>query len=252
MTQKLSFQNGNAKLEKGIYTFALPAGHTCPGAGECMAKADRITGKVKDGQNQRYRCFSAGQELYLKGTRKSRWDNFDKVKNALKAGKDKLVDLILTSIPRKATIVRIHVSGDFFSLAYFDAWLQVAKKCPQITFYAYTKSLTFWEKRKSDIPHNLALTASLGGKWDEKAKELDAHIAKVLYHPNEAKGLTIDHDDSSAYKEGRPKAFGLLLHGMQPAGTKAAKALVVMKREGVKFSYPSTKPKQKKDLDVSI
>jgi hypothetical protein len=51
--------------------------------------------------------------------------------------------LISESLPPEATIVRIHVSGDFYSEAYFLAWIDVAKQRPDVKFYAYTKSLHF-------------------------------------------------------------------------------------------------------------
>ena len=31
MSAQLTFGRGNAKLEKTIYTFSIPAGHSCPG-----------------------------------------------------------------------------------------------------------------------------------------------------------------------------------------------------------------------------
>jgi hypothetical protein len=41
-----------------------------------------------------------------------------------------------------ARVVRIHVSGDFFDARYTRAWLKVIKACPEVTFYAYTRSWT--------------------------------------------------------------------------------------------------------------
>ena len=69
---KLKFQKGNAKLDKKIYTFSLPAGHSCPYAYECKASADPITGKITDGANQTFRCFAASQEALYRTTRDAR------------------------------------------------------------------------------------------------------------------------------------------------------------------------------------
>jgi hypothetical protein len=44
------------------------------------------------------------------------------------------------------------------------------------------------------------------------------------------KGLEIDHDDSHAYKSGKP--FALLIHGTQPAGSIAAKMLSALRKIG--------------------
>jgi hypothetical protein len=35
---------------------------------------------------------------------------------------------------------RIHVSGDFYSMVYVLKWIKIIKACPQINFFAYTKS----------------------------------------------------------------------------------------------------------------
>ena len=69
-------------------------------------------------------------------------------------------------IPEKATAVRIHGSGDFFSQDYFDKWLQVCRDNPDVEFWAFTKSLKYWVNRIDSIPDNLVLTASYGGLED--------------------------------------------------------------------------------------
>ena len=60
-----------------IYSFSLPSGHTCPFANDCLSKADRVTGKITDGKNTKYRCFSASDEARSPQARKQRWHNFD-------------------------------------------------------------------------------------------------------------------------------------------------------------------------------
>ena len=69
----LKFGQGNAKLDKAIATFSIPAGHTCPGADKCMARANRLTGKISDGKSQEFRCFSASSEAAFSSVRESRW-----------------------------------------------------------------------------------------------------------------------------------------------------------------------------------
>jgi protein gp88 len=41
---------------------------------------------------------------------------------------------------RRVRVVRIHASGDFYSVAYIGAWARVALACRWVTFYAYTRS----------------------------------------------------------------------------------------------------------------
>jgi len=232
--QLLKFQQGNAKLGKNIFTFSLPAGHACPFANECLSKADKLTGKLTDGPNTQFRCFAASAEAVYPNVRIARWHNFDLLK---KLNSVKATDLILASLPKKANIVRIHVSGDFFNEAYFLAWLQVAKLRPNILFYAYTKSLIYWVNYIKEIPSNLVLNASEGGKLDAQILEHGLKFAKVVYTPEQAEelGLLIDHTDEAAYKT--KESFALLIHGQQPKGSKASQSIKDLKARNIKFSY---------------
>jgi hypothetical protein len=132
MESKLKFGRGNAKLASKIYTFSLPAGHSCPGALKCFAKADQQTGKLQDGPSQTFRCFAAGDESRYPNVRRLRWHNFDSLKGKTR---EEMKALILESLPTDAKIVRLHVSGDFFSDAYFLAWMDVANTKPETLFY---------------------------------------------------------------------------------------------------------------------
>lgn len=247
MNQLLKFSHGkgNAKLASlgGIvYTFSLPSGHSCPGAKECLSKAVLREGKmsIQDGKETKFRCFSATQEVVYKAVREQRQYNWALLKES-KTVKDMFV-LIDKSIPKEATVVRIHVGGDFYSKDYMNAWCMVANANPKKVFYAYTKSLNFWKalKEKDLIPHNLKLNASKGGKYDGLIEKEGFKYAEVVYSEKEAldKGLEIDHDDSSAFL--KDKSFALLLHGVQPAGSIAAKALKDLKGVG---SYSKDKKK---------
>lgn len=229
---KLKFGKGNAKLSKDIATFSIPAGHSCPFAYECEAKADRTTGKIKDGKHQTFRCFAASQEALYPTVRNSRWHNFDLLRKI--KTKQGMIDLIEASLPKKATMVRVHVSGDFFSQMYFDAWMDVAANHPDIKFYAYTKSIPYWLERRNIIPKNFNLTSSKGGSKDGMISLNNLKYAEVLFSEEQAAEmkLEIDHDDSHAYNG--KKSFGLLVHGTQKKGTKAAVALSDLRKKGIK------------------
>jgi hypothetical protein len=227
---RLSFQKGNAKLGRDVATFSLPAGHSCPGALECLSKANRETGKIADGQQTVFRCFSASQEATYPSVRDQRWRNLDALRGLSTEG---MVDLILSSLPRRAEKVRVHVSGDFFSQTYFDAWAEVARRRPDVLFYAYTKSVHFWVKRLGELPPNFVLTASKGGRHDELIERYGLRQARVVFSEQEADalGLEIDHDDSHAMRaDGRD--FALLIHGVQPAGSEAARAVRDLRQQG--------------------
>jgi hypothetical protein len=112
-------------------------------------------------------------------------------------------------IPKNCKDVRIHASGDFFSQAYFDMWLDVARKHPDVNFWAFTKSLGFWLNRIDEIPDNLILTASYGGKYDDLIEKHGLKNAKVYSDISEIpNGMPIDDNDD--YARMKDISFALL------------------------------------------
>lgn len=224
----MKFGQGNSKLDEGITTFSLPAGWFCPFADQCRSRADRATGKITDGPNTTFRCFSASGEV-RGSVRDARWHNADLLRGL---SLEELVQLILDSLSPFAGYVRLHVSGDFFSQDYFDAWLEVARRRPRTLFYGYTKSLPYWVRRLAEIPENMVLTASYGGTHDHLIEQERLRSARVVFSEHEAAalGLEIDHDDSHAMQPG--PSFALLIHGAQPAGSEAAKAITALRAQG--------------------
>ncbi len=180
--------------EDKVYEFNLPAGHTCPQASECLMKADRETGKMIHGKNQVFRCYAAMTERFP-AVRDARWSNLE----AIRASKN-IVNLISAAMPKKADRIRIHGSGDFFKQSYFDAWLQIAMLNPDILFWAFTKSVQFWINRLNEIPDNLILQASRGGKQDKLIDQYNLKSATVFKTLELAvsSGLPIDIDDKYA------------------------------------------------------
>ena len=234
MNKLLKFGFGNAKLIETIATFSLPSGFTCPCANECLSKANRETGKITDGPESVFRCFSASQEAVFPSLRASRWTNFDLLKECKTTAA--MVDLICQSlgpIKDKIAKVRVHVAGDFFSDAYFKAWLAVARAFPSLIFYGYTKRVGLLVKYKNELPANFRFVASWGGKEDDLIVAHNVKSAKVVFTESEAAalGLELDHADDHAYSTD-DKSFALLLHGTQPKGTAASDAWKVIKKAG--------------------
>src|SRR5262249_36510407 len=116
--RKLKFGQGNAKLDKAIFTFSLPAGHSCPFAHACRSRAERESGKIVDGPATAFRCYAASMEARLTTVRDARWHNFQLLR-ACKT-EHEMASLILDSLTPFAGYVRVHDSGDFFSQQYFD------------------------------------------------------------------------------------------------------------------------------------
>ena len=236
----LKFSKGNKKLSKDTLIFSLPAVKTCPVASLChsFVSINKDNKRViQDGVNTEFRCYAASQEVMYTALYKKRKYNLDLLIDSLNFKKNTLnaVDLINKSLKKYLTKsikkVRIHDSGDFFSGEYLRAWLAVARLNPNIQFYCYSKSLNLFGTNVS-IPDNFYLTASMGGKYDYLIhKGYFKRYAIVVNSVIEAETLGILHrnkpykiytDDSACFKD---DAFALLLHGVQPKGSKASQDL---------------------------
>ena len=80
--EKVPKSPGRLNLEPGeiVVSFTLPAGHSCPGARECLSRADRETGKIKDGKETNFRCFEASLECIFPSLRELAWHNFSELR----------------------------------------------------------------------------------------------------------------------------------------------------------------------------
>jgi hypothetical protein len=248
----LLFKIGDPNAKISSFNFSVVSGHTCPYAKKCLAKVvvDPKTGKAKLVQpdDAEHRCFAASQEITNPNIYKSRLYNLKLTNYLLQSGgPSKFADIMTKTfdekLPRGSKIFRIHVGGDFFSKAYLDGWIQVALKNPDILFYTYTKSYPYF--KNVVLPSNFRVVFSLGGKHDKEIINDRLKFAVVVNSEEEAAnfvwtdklgidhlGLEIDHDDSHAYSSD-DKPFALLIHGVQPAGTKASQAVsaLVKKRK---------------------
>lgn len=153
---------GNHKLSKRQAIWTLPAGITCLGAGECAKW-----------------CYSRKAERCYKNVRESRlWK--------LAISKDSLFVPYMTNtiLNSGRMIVRIHQDGDFYSQEYLEKWKEVARLCPDVRFYAFTKSfeLDLW----TDLPENLVIIQSYGSRYDEKI-DAKKNTARVVDDISEVK-----------------------------------------------------------------
>lgn len=247
---ELSFTRGNAKLKKNTLTFNLPAGHACPFARQCLAKADRETGELTDGPEQVYRCYGAMCEARSPSLRRLSWGNWDILKEARTAkAMAGLIDRALAPWLAKSPdwLVRIHsTGGDFWNREYFRAWCEVARRHPGrerlngmgagvhepegVIFYSYTKATPFMALPR---PGNFRMVASRGGTRDDLIDRHRLREAVVCFSEEEAaeKGLECDPlDDSHAWTGGGN--FALIIHGTQKAGSEAGRSISANRRAG--------------------
>ncbi len=222
---KLSFSKGNRKLNElakdlgyrnsQVVSFDLPAGHTCPMASECLSKADKVTGKITDGKDMKFRCYAASGEARFTNVRNAHWGNFEAIRNL---STDEIADLILSQLPKDVKVMRIHASGDFFNKSYFQAWVRVASYRPDIRFFGYTKVLEYVSAGK---PGNFKLVYSFGGKQDSKLTVEPTCFVVSDLSQAVLKGVKIACPESKSANDFeyilRGESFALLVHGTQPA-----------------------------------
>ncbi len=219
----LRVQQGNAKLSKLVHTVSLPSGFTCPGAKDCLTFTNRKTRKVK-GKGEVY-CYAAMIEAYSPAYHAIVWHNFDLI-NPIKDSVDGLLELYLSSMPAGVRIFRSGVSGDFMTPQHAQALYRLAKEMPATLFYAYTKSVPFFEQwldTQGEVLPNFMVTCSLGGKYDELVLGRGYKHARIVKTEKEASelGMEVDHDDTHAMQPG--KSFAHLVHGVQPKGSEWGK-----------------------------
>lgn len=174
----LTFGYGNGKLNKlakhlGVHknqvvSFDIPAGFTCPKANICKTFSNRDTGKLT--RVGHVMCYAAKVEGYAPSARRMRWRNFTEL-NAVGRNVQNIFALIVKSLPKKAVVVRIHSSGDFFCREYFMAWVGVAKQFPNVKFFAYTKILDY-ALYNHGMP-NLFIQYSYGSQDDTRWHSLE-------------------------------------------------------------------------------
>lgn len=176
----LTYSKANMKLKvladfygyhyNQVVTFDLPAGFTCGKSDICMTFSNPVTGRIT--RVGRIMCYASKVEAYSPSCRRMRWSNFDQLK-ACKEDVEQMVNLLCEPLNDKIRIVRLHSSGDFYRQEYFNAWVKVATRNPQISFFGYTKELKHVLVEK---PSNFVLEYSYGGKDDKVRDSLKFHV----------------------------------------------------------------------------
>ena len=242
-TVELKWRRGNAKLRKNTLHLSIPAGHTCkPWATECFAYADKDTGKITDGEEQKFRCYASTMEAVYPSHRASLWNNFEALLGNIESVPKLHMMLYESVYPHVMEYVEEHeslpkirmfgTSGDFFHENLYKACLHFARSMAPIRVYWYTKALPIWVKHIKYIPENLEQNASVGGRFDHLIHQHDLKYTRVVYNHEEAKQLKLplDKRDELASEKGGP--FAILLHGTQPKGSPASRALALLRKKG--------------------
>tara|TARA_R100000541_G_scaffold24676_1_gene34323 strand:+ start:91 stop:693 length:603 start_codon:yes stop_codon:yes gene_type:complete len=194
----------NAKLKKTskinktkIFNFSIPAYKTksgkitCPFAKECI--------KYCYAQKGNYTRFPIVKQLMEQKYEITKQDNFNTLMNE-------------EIKKKKAKYIRIHDSGDFYSIKYLLKWVDIANANKEIIFYAYTKSIKFF-KGEVNIPKNLKIIFSEGSKTDNlinTIKDRHARIFKDLTTLLNAGYIDASNNDLKAITTN--KKVGLVYH----------------------------------------
>jgi hypothetical protein len=169
---------GNRKLDKSVLIFNLPDAYTCPGASLgclqfCYAKPSKSNNP--------------------KSTALARFSRY------LITLRPDFADIMVNELKRKKkSVVRIHESGDFYSVEYFRKWLEVAKRLPEKTFYAYTKSW-FIAQHLDELPPNFIIIFSLDSTNFHLFKGL---IQKIMEARAKGKRVGVSYVDTHTEEDG--------------------------------------------------
>ena len=187
----------NSKLKKTsltnnlrVFNFGIPAQDTCLWADKCKAycyasKGAYIWSNVKPAFQRRLDCTKTNDFIPM---------------------------MIGEILSKKASHIRIHDSGDFYSREYLHKWFKVMESLPHVEFYAYSKSLPLFVSEK--LPNNFTLIKSLGGKKDSMIDFKNDRHAKIFDSLEDLLNegyVNASHDDLIAITKKTHK-IGLLSH----------------------------------------
>jgi hypothetical protein len=192
----LQWSTANAKLRKlGTVSFGLPAGvaadgfNTCPAKGICaglcfarqgyyvmpwVAATREANLRIARGSPDVFEALAVRDLTKLAGL----------APRARRGGRNR-------ERPWPRT-VRVHDSGDFFSLAYLCSWYAIAERLPQLRFYAFTKSL--------------------GGLHDDKANRHRPVCRIFLNHAEREQAGYVDGSTTDAAAIRGEKRIGIVFH----------------------------------------
>ena len=190
--------SSNSKLKRdGIWAFSIPAYKSESGKVICLGALDCLFG-----------CYARGGFFLMPSVRKAYERNLK-----ITQSKD-FVGLMLREIKvKRAKIVRIHASGDFYSKGYLASWLKIIAQCPETKFYAYTKMIPLFKGLGFSLPENFTVIFSEGGKWDAMISAHDRH-ARVFQNRKDmiAAGYQ-DTTTNDINAIGNNPKIGLVYHG---------------------------------------
>lgn len=197
LTQNAKMRKTSKENNTKIFNFSIPAYKTKAGKITCPFAKDCI--KYCYAQKGNYTRFPIIQELMEKKYEITKQDNFILLMNE-------------EIQKKKAKYIRIHDSGDFYSVKYLNKWIQIAKDNKEVIFYAYTKSIKFFINGLQ-LPKNFKVIFSEGSKTDNlinTSRHRHARIFKDITTLLSAGYIDASNNDLKAITEN--KKVGLVYH----------------------------------------
>lgn len=115
---------------------------------------------------------------------------------------------------RRVERLRIHDGGDFYSPEYLRRWLTIVRAHPHVRFYTYTKMVSLL--KSVDLPANLAVVYSYGGKEDHLILPTDRHCRVFETHEElELAGYADASESDAVAAEGPNHLIGIVFHGQR-------------------------------------
>jgi hypothetical protein len=162
LTQNTKLKRTSKNLGLRVFNFGIPAYKsasgklTCPMADACVKF-----------------CY-AKKGAYI-------WSNvqpaFEKRYQLSKT--DKFVEAMNTEIrKKKPDYIRVHDSGDYYSRAYLQKWIQVAIHNPDVKFYSYTNMIDLM--LNTSLPDNYDIIFSDSGKQKHLINEKKHRHTKIF------------------------------------------------------------------------
>ncbi len=192
---KMAKMSGVKTYNGGIPAYQSTTGlKTCPNAAACAKGCYATMGAYR---------FSNVARVFEQRLKLSQSPNFALIINAeIKR--------------RKVQRLRIHDSGDFYSIEYTQKWLNIMRANPDVQFYAYTKMVSMFKELADDgqLPPNFTIIYSFGGTQDKlinRAVDRHSWVFSSL-EALKAAGYANASENDAVALDGNPK-IGLVYHG---------------------------------------
>tara|TARA_R110000751_G_scaffold73061_3_gene147938 strand:- start:526 stop:1131 length:606 start_codon:yes stop_codon:yes gene_type:complete len=178
LTQNSKLKKTSKALDLRVFNFGIPAYKsasgklTCPMADECVKFCYAKKGAY---------IWSNVQPAFEKRYQLSKTDDFiDAMNNEIKR--------------KKPDYVRVHDSGDYYSKAYLQKWIQIAIHNPDVKFYSYTNMVDMI--LNTSLPSNYDIIFSDSGKQKNLIDERKHRHTKIFTNTSDM--LSAGYTDASA------------------------------------------------------